>query len=314
MGRAEQADLFARERHEQHRRFHCFLLLRGEPRQFHHAGRAGGVVVGAVMDLSDLRRRQRIRARQGPDDRNARRRRPTRLFSTGSEPMKRADHIAHRLSVAHDFGRDARLRSRADRTIAAAGPLSICFWIAGEIFARAAGRPAQTGRVWHGSRECPCRCTRSAASRADLFVRDAYCGSLRKTMPFAPCSRALIALATKGACRRVIRSVEFALRVPVPAARGATRRRSCLSRRCRRNRRNGSPARRCRSRRTHTAFELGGVGEDNRHEIFVDFESRPVADKLVLRAELSPGRHLEKLKIGAVFPGRPQSGAETGAM
>ena len=58
--RAQQSELFAGERHEQNAAVELTLQRREQPRQFQHARGAGSVVVGAGMNLTDLRWRQRI--------------------------------------------------------------------------------------------------------------------------------------------------------------------------------------------------------------------------------------------------------------
>ena len=58
--RAEQAKLFARERRKQNAALELPFARREQPREFEHARGAGSVVVGAGMNLADLRRRKRI--------------------------------------------------------------------------------------------------------------------------------------------------------------------------------------------------------------------------------------------------------------
>ena len=60
MGRAEQAEFFAGEGHEENSAGKLALVRREQAREFEHAGGAGGIVVGAGMNLPDLRGRERI--------------------------------------------------------------------------------------------------------------------------------------------------------------------------------------------------------------------------------------------------------------
>ena len=53
--RTEQPEFFAGERHEKNRAFPFVLVSCGKPCDLQHSGRAGCIVVGPVMDLSDLR-------------------------------------------------------------------------------------------------------------------------------------------------------------------------------------------------------------------------------------------------------------------
>ena len=49
-----QPDLLGRKRHEQRRALPLPVVIGGEPRELHHARGPRRIVVGAVMDLSDL--------------------------------------------------------------------------------------------------------------------------------------------------------------------------------------------------------------------------------------------------------------------
>ena len=58
--RAEQAELFPRKIRKENAALELPFSRSEQPREFQHAGGAGSVVVGAGMNLSDLRRRKRI--------------------------------------------------------------------------------------------------------------------------------------------------------------------------------------------------------------------------------------------------------------
>ena len=105
------AELFARKRHKQDRSFPRLFVVCSEPCQFQHSGSSGSVVVRAMVDLSNLRWRQRVTIAKAQ----------VIVMTADDDPLvlehrirtgDNSEHVSNRLSYARDVGRNSSVKGR----------------------------------------------------------------------------------------------------------------------------------------------------------------------------------------------------------